>query len=141
MKRSISPCFCINLRRAAGVLSDFYDKSLSKAQLTTSQFSLMKSLSRVQPCTVTALANEMGLERTTLVRTIKPLIERGLIHDLAPAKSRNKLLSLTEDGWALMDYASSLWDEAQAAVIAYMGADQMETLLHLLARLEEFGES
>lgn len=101
----------------------------------------MKSLSRVQPCTVTALANEMGLERTTLVRTIKPLIERGLIHDLAPAKSRNKLLSLTEDGWALMDYASSLWDEAQAAVIAYMGADQMETLMHLLARLEEFGES
>lgn len=141
MKRSISPCFCINLRRAAGVLSDFYDKSLSKAQLTTSQFSLMKSLSRIQPCTVTALADEMGLERTTLVRTIKPLADRGLIHNLAPAKSRNKLLSLTEDGDALMEYAASLWEESQGAVKAYMGAEQIETLMQLLARLEEFGES
>lgn len=141
MKRSISPCFCINLRRAAGVLSDFYDKSLSKAQLTTSQFSLMKSLSRIQPCTVTALADEMGLERTTLVRTIKPLADRGLIHNLAPAKSRNKLLSLTEDGDALMEYAASLWEEAQGAVKAYMGSEQIETLMQLLARLEEFGES
>lgn len=141
MKRSISPCFCINLRRAAGVLSDFYDKSLSKAQLTTSQFSLMKSLSRIQPCTVTALADEMGLERTTLVRTIKPLADRGLIHNLAPAKSRNKLLSLTEDGDALMEYAASLWEEAQGAVKAYMGAEQIENLMQLLARLEEFGES
>ena len=137
MKRSISPCFCINLRRAAGVLSDFYDKSLSKAQLTTSQF----SLSRIQPCTVTALADEMGLERTTLVRTIKPLADRGLIHNLAPAKNRNKLLSLTEDGDALMEYAASLWEEAQGAVKAYMGAEQIETLMQLLARLEEFGES
>ena len=140
MKRSISPCFCINLRRAAASYPISMTNHCQKRS-TTSQFSLMKSLSRIQPCTVTALADEMGLERTTLVRTIKPLADRGLIHNLAPAKSRNKLLSLTEDGDALMEYAASLWEEAQGAVKAYMGAEQIETLMQLLARLEEFGES
>lgn len=141
MKRSNSPCFCINLRRAAGVLSDFYDKSLAGAHLTTSQLSLLRSLSRIQPCTVTALADAMGLERTTLVRTMKPLVERGLVRDLALAKSRNKLLALTEDGSERMEYGSTLWEEAQESVKAYMGAEQMATLMGLLAQLEELTKS
>lgn len=138
MRRSASPCFCINLRRAAGAISDFYDRALSEAQLTTSQFSLMRTLSRLQPCTVTALAQEMGLERTTLVRTMKPLSERGLIADLAAAKSRNSLLSLTEDGVAVMDCAAVLWEGAQSSVRAHMGEAKMAELLRLLNELEEF---
>lgn len=138
MRRSASPCFCINLRRAAGAISDFYDRALSEAQLTASQFSLMRTLGRLQPCTVTALAKEMGLERTTLVRTMKPLSERGLIADLAEAKSRNCLLSLTEDGIAVMDHAAELWEGAQSSVRAHMGEEKMFNLLRLLNELEEF---
>lgn len=138
MRRSASPCFCINLRRAAGAVSDFYDRALSEAQLTTSQFSLMMNLRRLQPCTVTALAKEMGLERTTLVRTMKPLSERGLIADLAEAKSRNSLLSLTEDGIAVMSRAAELWEGAQSSVRAHMGEEKMSDLLRLLNELEEF---
>ena len=138
MRRSASPCFCINLRRAAGAVSDFYDRALSEAQLTTSQFSLMRNLRRLQPCTVTALAKEMGMERTTLVRTMKPLSERGLIADLAEAKSRNSLLSLTEDGIAVMSRAAELWEGAQSSVRAHMGEEKMSDLLRLLNELEEF---
>ena len=138
MRRSASPCFCINLRRAAGAVSDFYDRALSEAQLTPSQFSLMRNLRRLQPCTVTALAKEMGLERTTLVRTMKPLSERGLIADLAEAKSRNSLLSLTEDGIAVMSRAAELWEGAQSSVRAHMGEEKMSDLLRLLNELEEF---
>lgn len=138
MRRSASPCFCINLRRAAGAVSDFYDRALSEAQLTTSQFSLMRNLRRLQPCTVTALAKEMGLERTTLVRTMKPLSERGLIADLAEAKSCNSLLSLTEDGIAVMSRAAELWEGAQSSVRAHMGEEKMSDLLRLLNELEEF---
>lgn len=138
MRRSASPCFCINLRRAAGAVSDFYDRALSEAQLTTSQFSLMRNLRRLQPCTVTALAKEMGLERTTLVRTMKPLSERGLIADLAEAKSRNSLLSLTEDGIAVMSRAAELWEGAQSSVRAHMGEEKMSDLLRILNELEEF---
>ena len=138
MRRSASPCFCINLRRAAGAVSDFYDRALSEAQLTTSQFSLMRNLRRLQPCTVTALAKEMGLERTTLVRTMKPLSEHGLIADLAEAKSRKSLLSLTEDGIAVMSRAAELWEGAQSSVRAHMGEEKMSDLLRLLNELEEF---
>ena len=138
MRRSASPCFCINLRRAAGAVSDFYDRALSEAQLTTSQFSLMRNLRRLQPCTVTALAKEMGLQRTTLVRTMKPLSERGLIADLAEAKSRNSLLSLTEDGIAVMSRAAELWEGAQSSVRAHMGEEKMSDLLRILNELEEF---
>ena len=98
----------------------------------------MKTLHRVQPCTVTALSKEMGLERTTLVRTLKPLLQHNLICDLSAEKSRNNLLSLTEEGYMLMNYATLLWEDAQAAVRAYMGEEQMEILMSLLAKLEEF---
>lgn len=80
----------------------------------------------------------MGLERTTLVRTMKPLSERGLIADLAAAKSRNSLLSLTEDGVAVMDCAAVLWEGAQSSVRAHMGEAKMAELLRLLNELEEF---
>ena len=106
MRRSASHCFCINLRRAAGAISDFYDRALSEAQLTTSQFSLMRTLSRLQPCTVTALAQEMGLERTTLVRTMKPLSERELIADLVRSRRERR----TQGGGS-----SCHWSEAYAA--------------------------
>ena len=38
----------------------------------------------------------------------------------------------------LMNYATLLWEDAQAAVRAYMGEEQMEILMSLLAKLEEF---
>ena len=138
MNQFSSPCYCINFRRAAGVLSAFYDKSLASARLTTSQFSLMKSLSQVEPCTVTMLADIMGLERTTLVRTMRPLLERKLIHNTASEKSRNKALTLTKEGIALLGYANELWSNAQSEIESYMGHDRIETLMELLVKIESF---
>lgn len=45
-------------------------------------------------CSISTLAAYVGLERTTLTRTLKPLIEQGFIQDVSDIGRRNRQLHL-----------------------------------------------
>ena len=74
-----SKCYCTNLRRSANAISDFYDNALKNAGLTVSQYYLLINLSRLGKANITHWAQRVGLDRSTMVRNIKPLESRGLI--------------------------------------------------------------
>lgn len=137
MRRHKSGCYCINLRRAVGAVSAFYDRELAPIELTVNQFSLLRNLSRVEPCSVSTLAAYVGLERTTLVRTLKPMLERGLIADMAASGQRNRVLQLTEQGRMVMQQGVPLWEQAQAETMQCIGEENMQTFLEILDRLEQ----
>ncbi len=69
----------------------------------------------------------MGLERTTLVRTLKPMLERGLIADMAASGQRNRVLQLTEQGRMVMQQGVPLWEQAQAETMQCIGEENMQT--------------
>lgn len=64
-------------------------------------------------CSVSDLANGVGLERTTVVRTLKPLIKRGFISDISEPETRRRKLHLTEKGCKTVAKAKPLWLQAQ----------------------------
>ena len=82
-KRRSSTCHCIQLRRAASRVTERYDMALAPAGLTVGQYSLLAHLERLEPVSVSRLAEELELERTTLVRTLKPVLARQLVADAA----------------------------------------------------------
>ncbi len=64
-RRRSGTCYCIQLRRAASRVTEQYDAALAPVGLTVGQYSLLAHLERLEPVSVSVLAEEMELERTT----------------------------------------------------------------------------
>lgn len=131
-----SVCHCINLRRAATAVTDYYDRALKAAGLTINQYSLLANIRSAQPLSVSALADRVGLERTTLARTLKPLFLAGLIEDTASPGGRERQLRLSAQGAARLKLAVPLWDQAQSDVESALGPKGLKKLNDLLFSLE-----
>ena len=132
-----SPCHCINLRRAAGMVSELYDAYLEPAGISVNQLSLLVNLRHLGTASVSDLASYVGLERTTVVRTVKPLLERGLVEDASAIGQRNRALQLTVLGKQTLKQALPLWNEAQREMERRLEKEKMAELYEILAMLEE----
>ncbi len=131
-----SVCNCLNLRRASQAITEIYDEKLVPSGLKLGQFSLLKHIKQQQPINVSDLALEMRLDRTTLVRNLKPMEEKGFVADVAAEGTRNRQLKLTEAGLKAFNEAEVLWLEAQSFIEQYLGKDDLNTLTGLLAKIE-----
>lgn len=130
-----SPCYCIGLRRAANAVSEIYDGFLKPVGLSVNQFSLVVNLSRLECGSVSDLANYVGLERTTVVRALKPLMARGLIEDVSMPGRRERALRLTRQGEKLLAEGLPLWETAQAEIERRLGGDKTKELYDILGQL------
>ena len=135
-KRRSSTCHCIQLRRAASRVTERYDMALAPAGLTVGQYSLLAHLERLEPVSVSRLAEELELERTTLVRTLKPVLARQLVADAPEPGRRSRALTLTGEGRTLLEQARPLWRAAQEDVERRLGEGGIAALEALLERLE-----
>jgi len=131
-----SACNCLNLRRASQAITAVYDKILTRSGLNISQYSLLKCTRLLSPASVTELAANIRLDRTTLVRNLKPLEGKGLITDVSPKGTRNRRLMLTETGIEALSNAALLWQETQDFIEQYLGKSDLLTLTSLLSKVE-----
>lgn len=125
------------MRRASNAITEYYDAALQEVGLTTSQYSLLKNLGRLEMASTSELAEQVNLDRSTLVRNLKPLLERGLIVDLAKENARNHQFQVSETGMALLEDANPRWQKAQDGIKAYLGKENVEMLMEMLYRLQE----
>ncbi len=130
------PCYCIKLRRATGNITEYYDQMLQPVGLTLNQFSLLGSINKLGVCSVIQLAREVGLEKSTLVRTLKPLFVVGYVADTSIKGSRNRQLRVTKDGLLALYRGNILWQDAQEKLRMELGKDNVELLLGMLEHLE-----
>lgn len=135
-KKPLSSCHCINARRISGLISELYDRSLKPTGLTISQYSLLRNLEHSPDSSISELAAQMGLDRTTLARNLKPLMERGLICDMAEPNRRNRKLALTEAGQSLLDQGKLLWENAQRDLTERLGEDTLRQFESILLKLQ-----
>lgn len=129
-------CNCLNLRRASQAITEVYDEILAPSGIKISQFSLLKHIKQLGPVSVSALSLEMRLDRTTLVRNLKSLEEKGFVTDVAEKGTRNRQLKLTAIGLETLEMAEKLWTEAQSFMEEYLGKKEMNTLTELLSKIE-----
>ena len=86
---------------------------------------------------VTALAQRMAMDRTTLTRNLKPLERMGLV-TLAPGPDRRtRTVRLTDPGRDAVRRAAPRWREAQAVMADALGADRLQRLHDLLGASAE----
>ena len=107
-------CYCLHVQRAARVVARRFDDALRPLGLTNGQFSLLVSLNRPGPASMSTVASLLAMDRTTLTANLKPLERRGLVDlavDLADRRSRR--LALTEAGRAQLIAALPVWRRTQ----------------------------
>lgn len=131
-----SPCNCMNIRRAARAVSQFYDSVLESGGISLNQFGMLNVIDSMQSPGISELAGEFRVDRTTMNRNLKPLLEKGLICQRQGSDARRKEIVLTESGHSVLQRGMELWMEAQKSLELYLGADELKQLKSTLSKLE-----
>ncbi|WP_118184396.1 MarR family winged helix-turn-helix transcriptional regulator [Paraburkholderia phosphatilytica] len=127
---------CFALRQASRHISKLYERHLSEAGITPAQFSMLAMLGRCSTLTMAELAHAMVMDRTTIVRLLKPLLRRGFVASPAKGQSNRRLrFVLTADGRAKLDEAAAHWAVAQASFERSFGQQQAAYLRSELFRM------
>ena len=121
MKQIYTDCYCTQVRRASSNFTKVYDEALRPQGLRITQFSMLRGLARLGEATLTALADELALDRTTMSRSVKLLIDAGWVDFSAGEEdAREKILKLSERGKKKLQDATPAWSKAQAKVEKHM---------------------
>jgi DNA-binding MarR family transcriptional regulator len=117
-------CYALAARKNARRLSRLYDSHLAPAGLSVSQFSILTLLSAKGPLKTADLADLLVMERTSLVRALKPLQGAGWIATHPATEGRGHELALSAAGRKKTAAALPLWRTAQRAFEAEVGRDR-----------------
>ena len=130
-------CHCLKIRRSAENVIRFYDDILASSGVTVRQYSLLYQISAHEGCSVRELSEFTELDRSTLARSLKPLMSCGLIEDKKEAGARNSRLSMTDKGRRVCEEAGKLWEYAQSQYESRIGIEQVRILENALEKLQE----
>ncbi len=131
-----SPCTCFHLRRATRRVTQIYDRELAAVELSLNQYSILRRAGD-SPRTLGSLAEELGMDRTTLTRSLKPLLAAGLLAETRGEDARQRLLQLGDAGRARLQAARPHWQRAQRIIDEAFGSDAVARLHADLETLTE----
>lgn len=127
----MAACNSFATRQASRYITRLYDRHLSAAQVTNTQFGILVLLSEAPGMTMSELALAMVMERTSLVRAIKPMERDGWLKtERAAQETRKLVLSLTEAGHNKVQAALPLWQKAQQEFEAKVGPEKAAQWRH-----------
>ncbi len=127
------PCTGGRLRKLTRRMTSFYEQHLRAIGLKLSQYSVLMNLS-TEPQTLLRLADRLEMDRTTLTRSLKSLVDAGWVAEVASDDARQRMLVLTPSGQQFRAEAQRVWCDAQLALEAQLGRDFVTDLNAQLER-------
>lgn len=122
-------CHCLALKRAARRVGRLYERHLAPIGLSSPQFSILVAVFEEKGATMASLAQSLDMDRTTLVRALKPLQRDGLVRSAPDPKDvRRLVLELTADGAKKLRQGAPLWQAAQDEIEEMLGARRAASL-------------
>jgi len=136
-KFGIRDCNCASLRKAARRLTSFYDSQLAPSGLRATQFAILAFVNEVEEVSVNAIAERLGLDRTTAGKNLRPLEQSGFV-EVTSAKhdGRQRAIRVTKAGDAALKVAVPLWRRAQERFETVNGPERAAALRDTLKSLE-----
>jgi DNA-binding MarR family transcriptional regulator len=116
-------------------MTQFYDEILAPSGLKVTQFSILRAIQRCGSLSITALAEEVGLDRTTMGKNLQVLERDGLVAFSQGEDRRERSVHITTAGEQAAAFALPLWKHAQETLTATLGEEQLTQLTSLLSHL------
>ena len=122
-REMIESCACHKVRMAARAVTRAYDEALRPVGLRATQVSLLAAIAAEEALSISALAQLLGMDRSTLTRNLAPLEKEGLTRIGAEGWRRSRTLSLTAKGRQRLQAAMPLWEGVQKHLKHDLGED------------------
>jgi DNA-binding MarR family transcriptional regulator len=128
-RSALQTCAGWNLRRAARRTTQFLEEHMAKADVSFAQFGLLAEIASADDDSVSALAERMGLDQSTLSRTLRTLEAEGLL-EIAVVESdqRKRMVWLTEKGARKLEAALAVWRQAHARLARQVSVESVRRL-------------
>jgi DNA-binding MarR family transcriptional regulator len=133
------PCACANLRRAARLATQMYDEALRPSGLRSTQFTLLQALNIAPSISQKQLGELLGLDSTTLTRTLARLRRKGWVRSQPGADRRELQISLSASGRREFRRVLPFWESAQKRLRRALGA-HWNPVIDAAVRIAEVGK-
>jgi DNA-binding MarR family transcriptional regulator len=123
-RKALETCAGWNLRLAARRTTHFLEARMADAGVSFAQFGLMAEIASTPDDTVGGLAERMGLDQSTLSRTLRTLEGDGLVEiAILESDQRKRMVWLTEKGARRLEKALVAWRQAHAGLARQFPVD------------------
>jgi len=131
------PCACANLRRTARLVTQLYEDAIRPAGVTGPQFTLLQALKQAPGITQKRLAEVLGMDSTTLTRSLAHLHKHGWLSS-EPGEDRRVLrLSLTTSGEKAYARILPYWESAQKSLREAVGNQDLAKMVDAVVHAAE----
>ena len=128
-------CACFNLRRAARQMTQHFNAKFEASGLNATQFVILAVLQAAGPLGLSALAQQVALDPSTMTRNLAVLRRKGWVAVARGDDRRVRQAALTSKGKTRLASAYPAWIEAQASVSDPFGDKRYRAVLESLAEL------
>ncbi len=122
-------CVGFNLRRVARVVTNFFDAEMRRHGIRSTQGSILAALLSIGSTNMAELSEFLGMERTTLLRNLRPLQRDGLVAVEGGGPGGRVELSLTAKGRKQIEKFAPAWESAQRTAVQVLGEQRWSALL------------
>jgi DNA-binding MarR family transcriptional regulator len=122
-------CVCFNLRWVTRKVTQFFDAEMRRQGIRPTQGTILASLITKDSWTMAELSDWLGMERTTLVRNLRPLQRDGLVKAGGGGRGRLVELAITPKGRKQMEKLTPAWKSAQSAAVKTLGKKRWSAVL------------
>jgi DNA-binding MarR family transcriptional regulator len=128
-------CVCLAVRTAARRITQGYDAALAGTGLRVTQFSLLVMAHHLGAPSMKRLAQMLNSDPTTITRNVQSLTKRRLLTLFPGRDLRERKVTLTEKGEAILVRALPSWRAAQSDVVASLSRAELTSLRALLEQV------
>lgn len=130
-------CAALHSRVFSRLITRHYNSRLADLGLRITQFTVLNAIKVSPPESIHQLAETLGMERTSLQRTVDMLINKGLVQSEPSGHKRSLGLTLTPRGEELYQQAVQRWLQAHEEFTQLVGQDNWDTVAGQLHRLSK----
>ncbi len=126
---AVAACACYRARSMARAITGLYDEMLDASGLRATQLAILSAIRSRGAASMQVLATELGVDPSTMTRTLAPMERDGFVASEAGEDRRVRELVLTAKGHRKLAEAGKLWSGAQQRLREKIGADRFDRLL------------
>lgn len=126
---AVENCVCFNLRWVTRAVTQFYDAEMRRHGIRPTQGTILASLKAKDSWNMAELSDWLGMERTTLVRNLRPLKRDGFVNVVGGGHGNRVEVAITTKGRKQIEKLTPAWKSAQSAVVKTLGEQRWSTIL------------
>lgn len=131
---SMENCVCFNLRWVSRAFSQFFVGELNQHGLLPTQTPILGLLAAKPDASMAEVSDWLAMDRTTLVRNLRPLEREGLVKASGKGRGNKVSLALTPKGRKTLEQFLPDWRVAQQKVMRTLGKERWTEILLDLER-------